>query len=52
MNASSLQHAKPGFWAEDMLNSRTVALNQQIAKNELLQVFPYGTLLRNIIKQF
>lgn len=39
MDASSMQHAECGFWAEGVHDSRTMTLNQQISKNEMLQLF-------------
>ena len=39
MDASSMQHAESGFWAEGVHVSRTMTLNLQISKNEMLQLF-------------
>lgn len=39
MDTSSMQHAESGFWAEGVYDSRTMTLNQQISKSEMLQLF-------------
>lgn len=39
MDTSSMQHAESGFWAEGMHDSRTMTLNQQISKSEMLLLF-------------
>lgn len=38
-DASSMQHAESGFWAEGVYGSGTMILNQQLSKKKMWQLF-------------